>query len=55
MHLLSKVTSSRNFKVTYFDCHIQTDENTKVSAVSREADKPSNKRIRISLGLKFLL
>ena len=33
VHLLSNVTPAKNRKITYFDCHIQTDENTTVHAV----------------------
>ena len=42
VHLLSKVTASKNSKVTFFDCHIQTDENTKVRAVCYSPEKRIN-------------
>ena len=48
VHLLSKVTASKNSKVTFFDCHIQTDENTKVRAVCYSLEK----RINIQQGYK---
>jgi hypothetical protein len=42
VHLLSKVTASKNSKVTFFYCHIQTDENTKVCAVCYSPEKSIN-------------
>jgi hypothetical protein len=42
VHLLSKVSSSKNSKVTFFYCRIQTDENTKVCAVCYLPEKSIN-------------
>lgn len=42
VHLLSKVTPAKNSKVTFFDCDIQTAENTTICAVCYSPEKRLN-------------